>query len=174
MRRFLNQPSFGTKEPQIKLKAFAPLAMHNTMKVVEPAFHQFLLLPIEIRTEIWKLALTHPRIVSIKYCTDEKKGPTFSLTRKSLDSPTPPLLYVNHESRSLSLVLEIYTRHFTLPTSRGAIFLDLSKDSLELDSEAMIHAPASEIQDLKKVVWNVTYQGRTYPVYRLFRKWFMG
>lgn len=144
------------------------------MKVVEPAFHQFLLLPIEIRTEIWKLALTHARIVSVKYCTDEKKGPTFSLTRQSLDWPTPPLFYVNHESRSLSLALEIYACHFTLPTSRGCIFLDLSKDSLELDGEAMIHAPASEIQDLSKVAWNVAYQGRTYPIYRFFRKWFVG
>lgn len=148
--------------------------MDNTRKAAEPTFHQFLLLPIEIRTEIWKLALTHPRTVSIKYCSDENKGPTFSLARKSLDSPTPPLLYVNHESRSLSLALKIYTRHFTLPTSRGSIFLDLSKDSLELESEAMIHAPGSEIQDLKRIVWNVTYQGRTYPVYRLFKKWFIG
>lgn len=64
----------------------------------ETGFPNFPCLPLEIRTEMWEMALDYPRVVTFLPAHLFEEGQT---QRKSL-TPSPALLYVCSESRSVA------------------------------------------------------------------------
>lgn len=95
-------------------------------------FHNFTLLPAELRNEIWALSLPPPRVFDIYPASPSQKTPAhLGLRFANLRSePPPPLAAVCRESRSFAL-------HHYRPLTLGGTttkYVDLSRDVLLLES----------------------------------------
>lgn len=95
-------------------------------------FHNFSLLPPELRNAIWEAALPPPRVFDIYPASTSQKTPAHEGLRfASLHSePPPPLAAVCRESRSLAL------HHYRPLTLSGGTtkYLDFARDVLLLES----------------------------------------
>ncbi|PQE18910.1 hypothetical protein CJF31_00010416 [Rutstroemia sp. NJR-2017a BVV2] len=94
-------------------------------------FHQFTLLPFELRHKIYTLILRQPRTVSIT-CEKKVLVPT---TRRYIESfstttPIPPLLHVSSESRREAL--KYYAPSFQTTHSPKYIYVNFSLDTIKL------------------------------------------
>ncbi|RDL35788.1 Uncharacterized protein BP5553_06400 [Venustampulla echinocandica] len=115
-------------------------------------FHPFPALPIEVRLKIWSLYLSTPRTVTIS-CNRAPIIPRQPRTAKSwsTDSPTPPLLLLNRESRYEAL--KIYTPYFTTPSSARSIYLSFYQDFVRfIDSDLQFIPPAYRLEIQKLVI----------------------
>jgi hypothetical protein len=84
-------------------RAVCKILNSNTMEFSNSEFHNFSLLPTELRLQIWTMAIPR-RILKIE-CEKEIISPTTHRFVKAWDThlPHPSLLTVNRESRSIAL-----------------------------------------------------------------------
>ena len=85
-------------------------------------FPLFPTLPIEIRLKIWSIALSHPRMLTIK-CNKEPYQPfkPRAVVSWTSDSPPPSLLSVNRETRYEALAL--YAPYFRTLFAPNRIYI---------------------------------------------------
>lgn len=128
-------------------------------------FHLFPALPIEIRLKIWYLLLSVSRTV---ICTRKDiitNADPRGIKVWDTNTPFPPLLYVNRESRYEALA--VYTPYFWNPSNPRPIYLSLSRDVVRFSDHLLpyIPAPLREIKhmmmDTKDCVYFGYYHMRT-------------
>ncbi|RDL34603.1 Uncharacterized protein BP5553_07731 [Venustampulla echinocandica] len=117
-------------------------------------FHLFPTLPIEIRLKIWSLNLSVPRAITILCNKDFIKGsaPGTVRTAKSwtTDTPSPPLLVVNRESRYEALT--VYAPYFTTLSCPRPIYLSFSQDTLKFADGVLPYIPRTYLLEIQKIV----------------------
>ncbi|KFY95455.1 hypothetical protein V500_02770 [Pseudogymnoascus sp. VKM F-4518 (FW-2643)] len=113
------------------------------------AFHLFPTLPVEIRLKIWSLLLLIPRTVicSEKVITDAAPR---AVKVWETNTPPPPLLHVNRESRYEALA--IYAPYFATPSHPRPIYLSLSQDVVRFMDGLLPHVPDSPLHQIEHMV----------------------
>ena len=140
--------------PNLRLKGppltFPAITMEST-----PQFHNFPLLPSELRLKIWSLALCTPRTVTIS-C---RKSPFHHRTPEiprivesfSTSAAVPALLHANRESRHEALAF--YSASFETPRSR--IFLSFAYDSVRMSDNILVNVPEPARMSIRHMVLDV-------------------
>lgn len=116
---------FSTKLPTPSRRRSSTLSVAATS---HDQFHPFPRLPLELRLQIWNLALPGPRVVQV---IEAKKR--HMLTRQASyhwtsNSPSPILLRVCKESREEAL--RTYTAAFGRNENDGRVYVDFDKDTV--------------------------------------------
>jgi hypothetical protein len=106
-------------------------------------FHLFPTLPIEIRLKIWSIALLHPRILTIK-CNKEpyQRYKPRAVVSWTSDSPPPPLLSVNRETRYEALAL--YAPYFRTLFSPKCIYVNWKVDKVRFADGVIMYLGDTE------------------------------
>jgi hypothetical protein len=119
-------------------------------------FHLFPTLPIEIRLKIWSFGLSIPRTVTISCNREAIRGAprtvkSWSNVKSwSTDTPSPPLLLVNRESRYEALT--IYAPYFTTLSSSLPIYLSFFQDAVKVADGVLPYIPRSPLLEIQKMV----------------------
>ncbi|EAW10137.1 2EXR domain-containing protein [Aspergillus clavatus NRRL 1] len=126
-------------------------------------FHLFPLLPPELRLRIWSLLLSTPRNIPI--ACQRGIHPNSRRFARFFTTPTlpPPLLHVNHESRTEAL--RIYTAQFQTAYSPRSIYIAFDRDVLQLPEDVLAYLGADEldrVQALTIEVSDASYFGHFY------------
>jgi hypothetical protein len=120
-----------------------PVQLYRELRKRTPphtSFTSFSLLPYEIRQQIWEYALdTEETDVRLVWDYQMRNG-HHTRTRLANASPTPRLLLVNHELRSLALK-RTYERTFSTRHSAATTYFDFSKDRLFLHTSSAAELP---------------------------------
>lgn len=113
-------------------------------------FDLFPALPVEIRLKVWSLLLSIPRTVR---CT-QKKARRNAFPDDHIawytDTPPPPLLHVNRESRYEALA--IYEPHFATRSNARPIYLCLSQDVVRFMDSLLPHMPQDLLHKIQHVI----------------------
>ncbi|KAK8112849.1 hypothetical protein PG984_013375 [Apiospora sp. TS-2023a] len=106
-------------------------------------FHPFPRLPLELRQQIWALAV-EPRLVVVDDCEDQNR------------TPPPPILGIYSEARSF-LLQNCYTKAFMISDSAQYHYVNFEIDTIHLDQLDLVDRYPREhhwIQQLSVCVWN--------------------
>jgi hypothetical protein len=114
-------------------------------------FHLFPTLPIEVRLKIWSFDLSIPRTVTIS-CNREGiiRGAPRTAKSWATDTPSPPLLLVNRESRYEALT--IYAPYFTTLSSPRPIYLSFFQDAVKFADGVLPYIPRTTLLEIQKMV----------------------
>jgi 2EXR family len=114
-------------------------------------FHLFPTLPIEIRLKIWSFNLSIPRTVTIS-CNREAiiRGAPRTAKSWATDTPSPPLLLVNRESRYEALT--IYAPYFTTLSSPRPIYLSFFQDAVKFADGVLPYISRTPLLEIQKMV----------------------
>jgi hypothetical protein len=114
-------------------------------------FHLFPALPTEVRLKVWSFNLSIPRTVTIS-CNRESiiRGAPRTAKSWATDTPPPPLLHVNRESRYEALT--IYAPYFTTMSSPRPIYLSFFQDAVKFADGVLPYIPRTPLLEIQKMV----------------------
>ncbi|KAF2431024.1 hypothetical protein EJ08DRAFT_588135 [Tothia fuscella] len=117
-------------------------------------FHLFPNLPVEIRLRIWDIVLSIPRTVQIR-CNPVLFTRGVPRTASTFDSqtPPPPLLHVNRESRHEAL--RVYKAYFCTSDSPKYTYISFTQDTLETTEAILQFLREPEMHLLERLILNV-------------------
>ncbi|OBT50988.1 hypothetical protein VE04_08551 [Pseudogymnoascus sp. 24MN13] len=112
-------------------------------------FHLFPSLPVEIRLKIWSLLLSVPRTVR---CTQNITSHAAPRVIKvwDTDTPSPPLLHVNRESRYEALA--VYAPYFATPSNPRPIYLSLPQDVVRFTDGLLPYIPDGPLNEIQHMI----------------------
>ncbi|KFY31581.1 hypothetical protein V493_00969 [Pseudogymnoascus sp. VKM F-4281 (FW-2241)] len=114
------------------------------------SFHLFPTLPVEIRVKIWSLLLSIPRTVICTQIVFTHATPRVITKVFDTDTPSPPLLYVNRESRYEALA--IYAPYFATTSNPRPIYLSLSQDVVRFKDALLPYIPDDALLEIQHMV----------------------
>lgn len=112
-------------------------------------FDLFPALPVEIRLKIWSLALSIPRTVICTQVAITHAPPRVPKVWNT-DTPSPPLLHVNRESRYEALA--VYVPYFATPSNPRPIYLSLSQDVVRFKDGVLLYIPDAPLREIQHMV----------------------
>jgi hypothetical protein len=118
-----------------------------------PEFHNFSLLPTELRLQIWSLAI--PKRVLTISCVKDVETPTKRRYVKSFSTAQPPpsLLTVNRESRSIALLH--YNTYFRSTFHPRGIWASFAHDTVSFYEGTISYLGPAELEGIESMTLEV-------------------